>query len=195
MPPKAKYTREEIINKAYEMTREKGMEAVVARELGKALGTSSSPIFTAFKNMEEVQAEVRKRALQEFADYVSDALNYIPAFKYVGMRMIEFARKEPKLFQLIYFRGQDGGQSFSALVEGLGDTAEACMKIMQKDYKLTEGEAKVLFEQTWLQTFGICALVAENVCTMTMEEISRMLNIGFQGALLFVKGGTKPAGR
>ena len=32
MPPKAKYTREEIVQKAFEMTREKGIEAVVARE-------------------------------------------------------------------------------------------------------------------------------------------------------------------
>ena len=54
MPPKAKYTREEIIQKAFEMAREKGIDSVVARELGKELGTSSSPIFTAFKNMEEL---------------------------------------------------------------------------------------------------------------------------------------------
>ena len=52
MPPKAKYTREEIIDKAFEMTRKNGIDSVVARELGKELGTSSSPIFTAFKNME-----------------------------------------------------------------------------------------------------------------------------------------------
>ena len=55
MPPKKKFTREEIIQIAYEMAREKGIDAVVARELGKRMGTSSSPIFTAFKNMEEVQ--------------------------------------------------------------------------------------------------------------------------------------------
>ena len=28
MPPKAKYTREEIINKAFEMARKKGIDAV-----------------------------------------------------------------------------------------------------------------------------------------------------------------------
>ena len=55
MPPKAKYTREEIVKTAFQMTRENGIESVMARELGKRLGTSSSPIFTAFKNMEELQ--------------------------------------------------------------------------------------------------------------------------------------------
>jgi len=105
MPPKAKYTREEIISKAFEMTRQKGIDAVVARELGKELGTSSSPIFTAFKNMEELQREVRKVAMREFEAYVRDAVNYTPAFKYVGLKMIEFAMKEPKLFQLLYIMG------------------------------------------------------------------------------------------
>ena len=88
MPPKIKYTRDEIMKAAFEMARKKGIDAVAARELARALGTSTSPIFTAFKKMEELYAEVRKLAMKEFEVYVSDALNYTPAFKYVGMRMI-----------------------------------------------------------------------------------------------------------
>ena len=40
MPPKPKYTREEIVNAAFEMTREGGIQSVVARELGKKLGNA-----------------------------------------------------------------------------------------------------------------------------------------------------------
>ena len=190
MPPKAKYSREEIIDKAFEMARERGIEAVVARELGKALGTSSSPIFTAFKNMEELQTEVRNKALREFEAYVSDAMNYKPAFKYVGMKMIEFAMREPKLFQLVYMREHDNTQSFSMLVEELGDTVRVCLDIMQEDYDLTREEAKLLFEQSWLQTFGLCVLIAGKVCVLSMEEISRMLSANFQGTLMLIKSGT-----
>ena len=68
MPPKAKYTREEIVKTAYQMTRENGIESVMARELGKRLGTSSSPIFTAFKNMGELQEEVRGLAMKNFEE-------------------------------------------------------------------------------------------------------------------------------
>ncbi len=189
MPPKAKYTREEIIDKAFQMARERGIESVVARELGKELGTSSSPIFTAFKNMEELQSEVRKRALQEFESYVRDAMNYQPAFKYVGMKMVEFAMREPKLFQLVYMKEHDSTQSFSMLVEELGDTVAVCVKIMQHDYQLTEDEAKTLFEHTWLHTFGICVLIAGKICVLTMEEISEMLSMEFQATLMLIKSG------
>ncbi|MBQ9119285.1 MAG: TetR/AcrR family transcriptional regulator [Lachnospiraceae bacterium] len=190
MPPKAKYTREEIIQKAFEIARERGIDAVVARELGKALGTSSSPIFTAFKNMEEVQQEVRRLALKEFEAYVRDALNYTPAFKYVGLKMIEFAMREPKLFQLVYMREHDGNQTYSMLMNELGDTVRVCIEIMQRDYALSYPEAELLFRQVWLHTFGICVLVAGKVCRITPEEISEMLSMEFKGALMLLKSGT-----
>lgn len=189
MPPKAKYTREDIINKAFEMARNKGIDAVVARELGKKLGTSSSPIFTAFKNMEELQKEVRKVALKEFEAYVHDAVNYTPAFKYVGMKMIEFAMKEPKLFQLLYMREHDGSQTYAMLMDELGNTVEVCIDIMQKDYALNRQEAELLFRQVWLHTFGICVLVAGKVCRISQEEISEMLSVEFQGTLMLIKSG------
>ena len=190
MPPRAKYTREEIIDVALQMTRENGIESVVARELGKRLGTSSSPIFTAFKNMEELQLEVRNVALKEFESYVSDALNYTPAFKYVGMKMIEFAVKEPKLFQLVYMREHEMSQRFDGLVAELGDTVEVCIEIIRKDYGLSRQEAELLFRQVWLQTFGICVLVAGKVCRITSEEISEMLSMVFKGTLMLIKSGT-----
>lgn len=189
MPPRAKYSREEIIQKAFEMARRNGIDSVVARELGKELGTSSSPIFTAFKKMEEVHAEVRKVAMREFEAYVRDAVHYAPAFKYVGMRMIEFAMKEPKLFQLLYMREHDRSQSFSMLVEELGDTVDVCIDIMKKDYDLTAEQAQMLFRQVWLHTFGICVLMAGKVCQLTPEEISQMLSMEFQGALMLIKSG------
>ena len=190
MPPRPKFTREDIIEKAYELASKNGIESVVARELGKQLGTSSSPIFTAFKNMEEVHGEVRSKALKEFESYVSDAMNYKPVFKYVGMKMIEFAMREPKLFQLVYMREHDEKQTFSMLVEELGDMVDVCIEIMQADYELSYEEAKLLFQQTWLHTYGICVLAAGKVCTLSMEEISTMLSMNFQGALMLLKSGT-----
>ena len=190
MPPRKKFTREEITSAAFELAREKGIESVVARELGKRLGTSSSPIFTAFKNMDEVQQEVRALALKEFEDCVGDALNYTPAFKYVGMKMIEFAMREPKLFQLIYMREQEESMSYEDMVVSLGDTVEVCIQIMQRDYGINRKEAELLFRQTWLHTFSICALVANRVCYFSPEEISEILSASFQGTLQLIKSGT-----
>lgn len=189
MPPKAKYTREEIIEIAFQMARENGIESVVARELGKKMGTSSSPIFTAFKNMEELQLEVRDRAMQEFESFIKDALNYTPAFKYVGVKMVQFSMQEPKLFQLLYMKEHEESQKFEDLVYELGDTVEVCVEVMQSDYALTRAEAELVFKQVWMHTFAICVLAANKVCRFKPEEISEMLSLEFQGTLMLIKSG------
>ena len=57
MPPKAKFTKAEIIEAALNIVRADGYEALTSRALGTYLGSSARPIFTVFKNMEEVQQE------------------------------------------------------------------------------------------------------------------------------------------
>ena len=46
MPPKPKFTKEELVQAALELAREGGLEMVVARNLGQKLATAPSTIFT-----------------------------------------------------------------------------------------------------------------------------------------------------
>lgn len=189
MPPKAKFTREEIIAAALELARERGIEAVVARELGKKLGTSSTPIFTAFANMEEVWQEVRKAAMKEYEAFVHDAVNYTPSFKQFGVQMVQFAVQQPKLFQLLYMQEHDESQSVEAMIEDLGEVAWICLETIQKDYGLEPLEARALFRQVWLYTFSICVLAASRVCHFSEQEVSEMLSQAFAGTLMLIKSG------
>jgi len=91
MPPKPKFTKEEIVAAALELVSEKGLEALTARDLGKRLGSSARPIFTVFNSMEEVQEAVRAAALKRFESYAEKAMDYTPVVKQVGMQMILFA--------------------------------------------------------------------------------------------------------
>ena len=62
MPPRPKFSREEIVEAALRVVSEKGVEALTAKALGDALGSSARPIFTVFRSMKEVQDEVRAAA-------------------------------------------------------------------------------------------------------------------------------------
>ena len=86
MPPKARFTREKIEDAAYQLTREKGLEAVAAREVAKSMGMTVTPIFTYFAGMDELKSCVKDRARREFVDYLRGSLDYFPAFKEFGMR-------------------------------------------------------------------------------------------------------------
>lgn len=52
MPPKPKFTREEIVAAALQVVRTRGLEALTTREIAAELGTSTRPIFTYFESME-----------------------------------------------------------------------------------------------------------------------------------------------
>ena len=102
MPPKAKFTKEQITKAALCVVSEKGAQALTAKELGAALGTSTTPIFPVFNSMQEVQDAVMLAAMERFEEYAHKAAHLGPVFKQVGMQMILFAKEEPKLYQLIF---------------------------------------------------------------------------------------------
>ena len=189
MPPKPKFTKEEIVAAALELVSEKGIEALTARELGVRLGSSARPIFTVFNSMEEVQAEVRAAALKRFESYAEKAMHYTPVFKQVGMQMILFAMEEPKLYQLVYMSENAGATDFEGIVDRLGDVAQLCVDVIQRDYSLSEKDAKALFEHVWIYTFGIGALCATGMCRFSQEEIIQMLGQDFMAMLFYAKSG------
>ena len=81
MPPKPKFTKEEIVQAALEIVSQKGVEALTAKELGEALGTSARPIFTVFAGMKEVQDEVRSAAMRRFEGFAKQKLPDMPLFR------------------------------------------------------------------------------------------------------------------
>lgn len=189
MPPKPKFTKEEIVAAALELVSEKGIEALTARELGVRLGSSARPIFTVFNSMEEVQVEVRAAALKRFESYAEKAMHYTPVFKQVGMQMILFAIEEPKLYQLVYMSENAGATDFEGIVERLGDVTQLCVDVIQRDYGLSEKDAKALFEHVWIYTFGIGTLCATGMCRFSQEEIIQMLGQDFMAMLFYAKSG------
>jgi len=189
MPPKPKFTKEEIVSAALELVGEKGIEALTAREQGVRLGSSGRPIFTVFYSMEEVQEEVRTAALKRFESYAEKAMHYTPIFKQVGMQMILFAMEEPKLYQLVYMSENAGATDFEGITQRLGDVAQLCVEVIQRDYGLSEDDAKALFEHVWIYTFGIGALCATGMCRFSQEEIIQMLGQDFMAMLFYAKSG------
>ena len=77
MPRSYMFTKEQVLDAAIELTREKGFSAVSARSLGDRLGTTSRPIFSHFENMADVQKGIISAAntlYQSFREKEMEAL-------------------------------------------------------------------------------------------------------------------------
>lgn len=189
MPPKPKFTKEEIVQTALEIVSQKGVEALTAKELGDALGSSARPIFTVFNSMKEVQEEVRAAAMHRFEHFAEQKLPDMPLFKQVGMQMVLFGAKEPKLYQLLFMQENRNAVSFDDVFGELGPTAETCIGLIREEYGMSVEQAKLLFENVWIYTFGVGALCATRVCRFSEERLGRMLSTEFQAMMLLVKMG------
>lgn len=189
MPPKPKFTKEEVIAAALDIVAVKGIEGLTSRELGAALGSSARPIFTVFKNMDELYAEVRKAAMKRFDDYAKKAENFTPVFKQVGLQMILFAEEQPKLFRLLFMSENAEISSFEDVFSILGNTAVMCIDALCRDYGLDRENAMLLFMHSWIYTYGVGVLIASKVCSFTEKEVSDMLSQEFVGMLTLIRSG------
>lgn len=175
MPPKAKFTKEEIIEAALEIVRNEGFTALTARALGARLGSSARPIFTVFQGMDEIRQAVVDKAKALYREYIKRGLSDTPAFKGVGTQYILFSIHEPKLFQLLFMKEHDDVPKLSAVLPMIDENYEAILSSVRDGYNLSHETAEKLYRHLWIYTHGIAALCATKMCRFTGEEISVMM--------------------
>ena len=102
MAPKNKFTKEEMVEAALRVVREKGMEGLSAKSMASALGTSTQPVFTAFGSMAGIKQAVYDAAVRVYDSYTEKGLREQIPFFGVGIQYIRFAREEPALYRLLF---------------------------------------------------------------------------------------------
>ncbi len=187
MPPKPKFTKEEITAAGLKIVSENGIDALTAQGLRDELGCSSSPIFTLYNSMKEIQADVRNAAMKYFDGFTGVETPGMPIFKKTGMKMVMFGCREPKLYQLLFMRENESISSFEDMFEKLGETALMCIKAIEKDYGLDSLKARQLFEHVWIYTFGVGALCATGACSFSEKELGQMLSTQFSAMMMLIK--------
>lgn len=176
MPPKPKYTKEEIIAAAYELTREKGIDAVVAREVGKRLNTSSSPIFTIWSSMDELREEVRKLAKEKYRQYMDDIFDYSPSFKEFGMRCVSFAAEEPNLFRLLFLSRREEHSPYVRFKQEFEVIFIPLVEEIVNQFEISKADAEELLGQMIIFANGISAYVINDANSFSKETVSFSLS-------------------
>lgn len=184
MPPKAKFTKEEIIDAGLAILRERDISAVTAREIGNYLGSSARPIFTVFENMSEVLDGIDKKAREIYSEYVQQGLQQSPAFKGVGQAYIQFAIREPKLFELLFMRKLSGDIGVNKILPEIDDNYPVILKSITDQYPVSKDDAVILYRHLWIYSHGIATLCATSMCHFTREEIGNILTDVFKSLLI-----------
>ena len=178
MPPKFKFTREEIIQAGLELTREQGFSAVTARALGARLGCSVKPIFTLFQNMEQVQQEILSAAHRQYLAYLEHAIEQseYPPYKASGMAYIHFAQEERELFKLLFMRDRSQEEPQQSPEE-----TQRISELVQAATGLDRESAYLFHLETWIYVHGVASMLATSYLDWDEQFISQSLTDIYQG--------------
>lgn len=181
MPPKFRFTREEIIDAALALTAEGGPKAVTARALAARLGSSSKPIFGLFENMEELQHAVLAAAFEKYNRFIAAemARGEYPPYKASGMAYIHFARDERELFKLLFMRERSSEEQ----KRPPQDDVKPLIALICRNTGMSEAQACRLHTEMWLFVHGIATMIATSFLDWGDEDVSRALTDVYEGVL------------
>ena len=178
MPPKFKFTREQIVAAALEVTRKNGITGLTARGLAAELGSSAKPIFGLFQNMEEVQREVVSAANTLYQSYIKKGMadSKFPPYKASGIAYIQFAKEEKELFKLLFMRDRADEK-----IEENREEIRPILDLIMKNLGIDENEAYFFHLELWLYVHGIATMIATNYLEWDIEFIDKALTDAYQG--------------
>lgn len=183
MPPKFKFTREQIVDAAFHRVRRNGWPALTTRTLADELGASARPIYSFFNSMEEVEAEVVKRAVHLLHETMIRPRTGDPWHDH-GIGYVMFAMAERQLFRSI------NDEKHIALYKKYGDVIWASLTESLADYPpfrgLTAEQIYTIQLQRWLFAHGLAFSASnpppgtwtEDLIMTTMRSGSRAIYTG-----------------
>lgn len=178
MPPKFKITKEQIIESALDIVRREGSGAINARNVAKALGCSTQPVFSNFETMDKLRFAVAERANELCEQYLKREVESgkYPPYKANGMAYTRFAKEERELFKLLYMfdRSKEAIPENEGLLIRMENT-------VQGNTGLDAQQAKLFHFEMWAFVHGIATMLATGYLDIPDELISKMLSDAYLG--------------
>lgn len=97
MPPKNKFTKDQLIDVAFDIANEEGFDHITIRKIAARLGCSIAPIYANFQDVEELKQAVVSKTIEVSQSMIAEQ-NSGDAFLDIGIASIMFAKKYPLLF-------------------------------------------------------------------------------------------------
>lgn len=129
---KAQFSREEIVETAFEMVRENGWKGLSVPAVAKAINSSTMPVYSHFKNVSELEDAVYLKALEFLGDCMTIEETGDKWLDH-GIGYLRFAAEEEHLFRCL-FDGRNPELQIASLREW-----NQLMREQLTDYPLFEG--------------------------------------------------------
>lgn len=180
--PKAKITKEMVVDAAFEVTRTIGSENVNARTVSEKLGCSTQPVMYHFARIEEMKRAVYEKADRFHTEYL---MNIDPAegvMLGIGLNYIRFAIREPNLFRFLFQSGFAVGNSLLEMIDS--EELVPVLSAMQGAMGMTIEQTKEVFLTIAMFAHGYASIIANNSLEYDEKIVAAHLARAYRGAVL-----------
>ncbi|MBQ3437840.1 MAG: TetR/AcrR family transcriptional regulator [Fusobacterium sp.] len=155
MPKKVVFSKEVIIERAFELFKEDGIDSITARNVAKALNCSPAPIYSSLGSMDNLKEELVNKAKVLLMDYITTERTGI-RFLDIGMGVAIFAREERELFSNIFLKESVERALMTEFLELIHEEAKKDKRFSP----LSEEQRNELFMNCWIFANGLSTLIA-----------------------------------
>ena len=177
MPPKARITKEDIINTTINLVRQNGMDSINARSIATAMNSSTQPIFSNFESMEDLEKAVIISTYNHYLNFIKlevESGKY-PQYKSFGMAYVRFAKEEKELFKLLFMRDRSEEDTSPSL------DFNTAVQLMMETNGISLETATLMHLESWSFVHGIATMLATSFLELDWELISNMMTDVYQG--------------
>lgn len=190
MPPKAKITREMIVDAAFAIAREAGAETINARTVAERLKCSTQPVMYHFATIEELKRAVYAKADEFHTEYLMDMKKPQEGVMLgIGLNYICFAIEEPHLFRFLFQSGLAVGGSLLEMINS--EELIPVISAMQEAMELSMEQTREVFVTIAMFAHGYASIIANNSLEYDEKIVSLHLERAYRGAVLAVREGGK----
>lgn len=158
-------SKEQILESSFKLVNRVGLEKITVRLIAKELGTSTAPIYTQYKKMDEIKEDLTRYVDNQLmthlqGDYTDDS------FLNIGAGLLTFAYNNPKIFQTYYL-------TKGSLPSYMSKNYSMFIEYMKKNSFLALLEDKrleSLIDDMWVYTFGLATIIATSDKTDDLKE-------------------------
>lgn len=186
MPPKAKITKEMIVEAAFNIVQKEGVEKVTARSISEQLNCSTQPVLYYFSTVEDIKKLVYKKVDEYHTDYIMDTdTDYGNPMLTIGMNYIRFAINESNLFRFLFQSNEFSGVGMLDLLET--EELLPILIVLQNELDMSMEDAKDVFSTLFIFAHGYASLYANNTMIYNEVNVIRALEKIFYGAIYATK--------
>lgn len=165
MPPKPKFSKEQIIDAAFEIAKLEGMDSITIRKVAEKLGSSIAPIYVNFKDVEELIGEVIHKIFELSRRKLAEQRTGNP-FRDIGAASLRFAKEYPVLFRDLVMKN-------NAYMNNYDNEMGVLVEQMKQDPELesfSDEELRAILLKMRIFQLGLSVMVVNGLLSEDFDE-------------------------